>query len=144
MISPSCSCGSRHCSNHTSNKSRLHEPTNVIGANSVLCLRAAIQLIRSVRLPNLRRFVCGGIIPRKNRGMKALPNFAVAVRIIIPIVDEAGIDIDHLCGRFGLQSFLELERLCSSRSRSRRRSFLRLIPSFKRCTDILLRHAFAP
>ena len=39
--------------NHISNKSRLQLPTKVIGANTVPDLSAAIQLTRSVRLPDL-------------------------------------------------------------------------------------------
>ncbi len=54
MISPGCNWGRRHSSNHISNKSRLQEPSNVMGANRLLCLSAAIQLTLSVRFPDLR------------------------------------------------------------------------------------------
>jgi hypothetical protein len=73
----------RHFSNHISNKSRLHEPVKVIGANNFPCLRAAIQLTRSVRV-----FLFESI--------EALPNLTVAIRVVLSVINARFIDIDNL------------------------------------------------
>ena len=54
MMSPGFKFGRRHFSSHISNKSRLHVPVNVIGANISFSLSAAIQLTLSVRRPDLK------------------------------------------------------------------------------------------
>ena len=46
MTSAGCNCGSRDCSNHSSNKSGLQDPAKVIGAKSSPCGSAAIPLTR--------------------------------------------------------------------------------------------------
>lgn len=82
---PGGNCGRRHSANQISNNSRLQLPTNVIGANKLPDLSAAIQLTRGRALARFE-------------SIEPLPNFTVAVRIIVAIVDACFIDINDLLG----------------------------------------------
>jgi len=66
----------------------------VIGANKLPSFRAAIQLIRE------RAFT-------RFEGIEAFPNLAVAVGIVISIIDACFIDIGDLMRQLVLQSFLK-------------------------------------
>jgi len=67
----------------------LHEPSNDIGANKLPSFRAAIPLTRE------RTFT-------RVEGIEALPNLAVAVRIVISVVDTYFIDISNLMRQLDL------------------------------------------
>ncbi len=95
MTLPGCNCGNKHCSSHISNKSRLHEPAKVIGANRFPSLRAAIQLTRESAFARFEL-------------IKPLPNLAVTIWVVFSIIDACLINIDNLICLLALQALLKL------------------------------------
>ena len=117
---------------HISNKSRLQAPEKVIGAAEASLLKSSNP---TDSLSAFTRFECD----------RALPNLAVTVGILIPVVNPRLIDVYHLTTRFRLQLFLECKTSEVISFSIPVCFFLRLTPILRRASLIcMLRHVISP